>query len=405
MRLLCVLLPHFPLRCEVQRQTAGEGATIVLQSKDEAGSQKIVLDFSPSLERLQPGMTLQEALSLYGEVDLVQADIPYYRSVFNGMLDKLEEKSPMIEGTELGCAYIDMDGLQFLYKNDAAFIKAIRRVIPEVFKARTGIAEGKFLAYLMARYEEDICHKKYGQITNADDMVTGIQDIGAFLKGLPCDVLPISAKSKSKLRDYGIKTLGQVKNLAQGPLQAQFGPEGNRMLELARGYDSTPLYPRSMEETIEESVTLSSVTVSMESILLAMESLIAKTFDRDILKGKGIRSLVLWTRGWNGEHWERTLQFKEPAMGIKSIASRLKLIMENYPQPGPVEQLGIRIIRLGYADGRQKSLFSEVRAKDHLMEDIKQLDLRLGNHQVFKIKEVEPWSRIPERRYALMPLD
>ena len=64
----------------------------------------------------------------------------------------------------------------------------------------------------------------------------------------------------------------------------------------------------------------------------------------------------------------------------------------------------MKITGLGYRRGRQKSLFSEVRARDHLLEDIKQLEFRLGSPQVFKIKEVEPWSRIPERRYALTPL-
>jgi DNA polymerase-4/protein ImuB len=58
---------------------------------------------------------------------------------------------------------------------------------------------------------------------------------------------------------------------------------------------------------------------------------------------------------------------------------------------------------MGCPRGQQKSLFAEVRNRDHLLEDIKQLELRQGNPQVFKIKEVEPWSRIPERRYALTP--
>jgi hypothetical protein len=77
--------------------------------------------------------------------------------------------------------------------------------------------------------------------------------------------------------------------------------------------------------------------------------------------------------------------------------------MEDYPQPGPVEQAGLHITGLGYPRGRQKSLFRDVRAKAHLAEDIKQLELKLGNPQVYTVKEVEPWSRIPERRYALMP--
>jgi DNA polymerase-4 len=416
MKLLCVLLPHFPLRCDIQRHTATDRPTIVLQTKDESGSQKTVLDFSPELERLQPGMALQPALSMYGEVALIQADIPYYWSIFNGIMDQLEEISPLVEGHELGCVYIGLDGLQLLYQSDEALANAIKEVIPEMFKAKTGIAEGKFLAYLMALYShsdeswrsQTTKNPSYGKriLRSAQNDTRGSSaDVATFLKDLPCDVLPISARAKGKLQDYGIRTLGQLSCLAQGPLQAQFGPEGKRILELAKGYDDTPLYPRSLEETIEDSTTLPSVTVSLETVQAAMEVLLSRTFAKDILKGRGIRTLTLWTRGWNGEQWEKSLQFKEPAMETKSATSRIKLVLESYPQPGPVEQLGIRITRLGYGDGRQRSLFSEVRAKDHLMEDIRQLSLRLGDHQVFKVKEVEPWSRIPERRYALTPLN
>jgi hypothetical protein len=90
-------------------------------------------------------------------------------------------------------------------------------------------------------------------------------------------------------------------------------------------------------------------------------------------------------------------------MDMKNVRSRVSRVLEDYPQPGPVEQVGIRVTRLGYPRGKQNSLFTEIRGRNHLMEDIRQLELRQGNPQVFKIKEVEPWSRIPERRYALIP--
>jgi DNA polymerase-4/protein ImuB len=216
--------------------------------------------------------------------------------------------------------------------------------------------------------------------------------------------LPISLKSKNKLHDFGLRTLGQVVELAPGPLQSQFGPEGKRIRELAGGFDDTPLYPRFTQEMIEESTVLSSVTVSLEALLVTWESLLARAFARFAPQGMGIRSLTLWTLSWRAEHWERGIQFKEPAMDVKSVISRLKPVLENTPQPGPVEQVGMKITGLGRASGRQKSLFSDVRARDRLLDDIKKLDLRLGSPQVFKIKEVEPWSRIPERRYVLSPL-
>jgi DNA polymerase IV len=391
MKILCLLLPHFPLMCEVGRSPALKGRPAVVTRME--GSQKLVLDYSPDLTGLQPGMRLQAALARHGDVELLQADMPYYRSVWNGILDALELKSPLVEGADTGCAYIGLDGLQLIYPDDDAVIIAVRAAIPGTFVPQLGIAGNKFLSCLAAMYSS----------TGGCKILAG--DAAAFLKKLSCDVLPISMDSKGKLHEFGIRILGQIAALPPGPLQAQFGPEGKKLWELSRGHDDTPLYPRMMEQNIEESVLLTSATVSLDAIVVTAETLLTRVFTRISPQGMGIRSLTMWTRSWSAGQWERSLRFKEPAMDVKSVIGRVRRVLEEYPQPGPVEQVGLRITGLGRQSRRQKSLFTEIRAQEHLVDDIKQMELRLGGSQVFKVKEVEPWSRIPERRYTLTPLN
>ncbi|MHC4707784.1 MAG: DNA polymerase Y family protein [Planctomycetota bacterium] len=389
MKILCLLLPHFPSMCEALRKPAVKDRAVIVTHS--SGSQKLVLDYSQRLDGLQSDMPLQQALARYGEAELLSADMPYYRSVFAELLDALEGVSPLVEGAELGRVFMNVDGLQLIYPDDDAIIDTVFHVVPESFVPQAGMAGNKFLAYLTAR-----CCPPGGR-----QVLTG--EVADFLRDLTCDVLPVSMKSKEKLRRFGLHTLGQIADLPKGPLLSQFGSEGKRIHEFARGYDDTPLYPRMMEQAIEESTTLASVTVSLESILVSLEELLGKVFARISCVGLGVRSLTVWTRTWNAEQWERTVRFKEPAMDIKTVINRIKRVMEEYPQPGPVEQIGLNISRLGYPGGRQNSLFREIRSQNHLMEDIRQLELRLGNPQVYRVKEVEPWSRIPERRYVLAP--
>ena len=389
MRILCVLLPHFPLRCEILRNPGINTRPSIISYG--TGSKKLVLDYSPELQGLQRDMPLQQGLASYNKTEQLQADMPYYQSTFTKILDRLEGKSPLVEGLELGTAYLGIDGLQLIYPSDDSLIKDVIKVLPETFVPQIGIAEGKFPAYLAALYSPPKGYK----------VLTG--DISLFLNDLPCDILPVSIKSKSRLHDFGIDTLGQLAALPEGPLQSQFGPEGRRMQELAGGNDTTPLYPRLWEDVIEGSAILPSVTVSLETILVAVESLLSPIFTRIAPGGLGIHSMAMWTRSWNSEHWERSIQFKEPVMDMHTTISRIKRVMENFPQPGPVEEVGIRITRLGYPRGRQQSIFRDIRNRDNLLEDIHQLELRQGGTQVFKLKEVEPWSRIPERRYVLTP--
>ena len=296
-----------------------------------------------------------------------------------------------VEGTELGLAYIGIEGLHHIYPDDEALTASVFRLVPEPFVPQAGIAGNKFLAYLTARS----CSPGSWRVLTepAED----------FLHDITCDVLPVSTKSKKKLHRFGLHTLGRIASLSSGPLLSQFGSEGKKIYDLARGFDDTPLYPRKMGEVIEESITLSSVTISIESILAAQEVLLGRVFGRINRAGLGIRRLAVWMRTWNEEQWEKSIWFKEPAMNIRTAVNRIRRLMEANPQPGPVEQTGLIITHLGYPGGRQVSLFREKRSQDHIIEDIRQLELRLGSPQVYQVKEVEPWSRIPERRYVLVP--
>jgi DNA polymerase-4/protein ImuB len=390
-KILCLLLPHFSLRCEVSRQPQLGGMPAVVVR--ESGSQKLVLDHAPELTDLQPQMDLQQALSRHDDIRIIHADAAYYSRCFNLILDALETTTPVVEGPEPGLAYLGMDGMQLLYKKDEDFVNAVRAVVPRDFITKAGLGRSKFLAYLAAR-----------QSTENSSFRTLYNDLSS-LKDLPCDVLPVSPRSLKKLREFGLRTLGQIAGFPPGPLQAQFGPEGKRIWELAQGRDATPLYPRALEQAVEESITLNWVTTSVEALLSTMEALLVKALAGRDFHGRGITCLDIWTQGGDSRRWEKTVNFKEPAMAARSALPRLRYFLENYPQPGPVEQVGIRIIRLGYGAGRQQSIFSTVRSRDNLMEDIKQLDFRLGDHQVYHVKEIEPWSRIPERRYALAPLN
>ena len=210
MKVLCVLLPHFPLKCESMRNRISGKRPAIITSI--SGSQKLVLDYSPELDGLQPDTTLQQALSRHGQAELLQADMPYYRSIFNEVLNTLEGISPLVEGAEMGCAYISGEGLQLIYPDDDAIINAVRKAVPEGFTPQIGLARNKFLAYLAA-----CCCLPCRQRLLTDN-------VADFLHNLPCDILPISVRSKKKLQDFGIFTLGQVAILPPGPLQAQFGP-------------------------------------------------------------------------------------------------------------------------------------------------------------------------------------
>ena len=70
--------------------------------------------------------------------------------------------------------------------------------------------------------------------------------------------------------------------------------------------------------------------------------------------------------------------------------------------PGPVERIIIELTGLTNDFGIQKSMFLSSKKRDNLLENIKQLETRLGTKvPIYQVKEIEPWAKIPERRSAL----
>ncbi len=87
---------------------------------------------------------------------------------------------------------------------------------------------------------------------------------------------------------------------------------------------------------------------------------------------------------------------------IFAMKSRLGAVM----LPGPLEDMKLTLSGITGESGVQSSLFSDVRKREQLREMMRQLQALLGcKPPIYQMKDVEPWSGIPERRQALVPFD
>ncbi len=82
---------------------------------------------------------------------------------------------------------------------------------------------------------------------------------------------------------------------------------------------------------------------------------------------------------------------------------RARYILGNLSPQGPYTGLHVELMDLAGEVGRQSSLFVDIRARDQLAEIVKQLQSKYnGPVPIYQYREVEPWSRIPERRGAMV---
>jgi DNA polymerase-4/protein ImuB len=108
----------------------------------------------------------------------------------------------------------------------------------------------------------------------------------------------------------------------------------------------------------------------------------------------------------DGRSWERAIVFREATADREQMLCVLKSVIEAAPLTAPIEELAIELSGFAGETCKQEGFFSgDRRRPPQVAEAIRQLKARYGRSPVLQIVEVEPWSRIPERRHALIDYD
>ena len=422
MRTACVFIPHFPIAVELldrpDGRPSGRGRPAVIGGGQGRG--RTVLDCSPEAEAqgVRRGMPLRQALALCPKAVFLDPDPARYQDAFEAVLRALEGISPLVEAAELGRAYVGVDGLDGLHRDEMALGDALVQAClparpaggPDRQAVRlahgqgrpagsllpsVGLGEGKFVAWAAAVTSApgEACVVPAGRET-------------AFLSPLDVSLLPCSPDTLRRLELLGLRTIGDLAALPLGAVQAQFGPEGRRLWELAHGLDREPLRPRRHEESASERLTFPDPTVSTGALLTAGRQLLSRLFRRPALRGRAVRQMRLRAALSDGRSWERTVTFREATADRDQMLYVLRCTLEAALPSRPVEEVEITLSGLTGETGKQEGLFAEKgRRLAQLEEALRQLKARFGQSPVYHVVEVEPWSRIPERRLALIDYD
>ena len=392
MKIACVLITHLPMKAELRRRTDLRGRPVLVT--ESVGSKQVVLDASPEAVGAIVGMPLQEAISRCKDAAILQADLPYYHGVFDRVADSLGQRSPRIEKAELGCVFVGLDGLEAMYGGATRLITTLAQAVPHSLGPRIGVGDGKFPAYIAA------VASGAGRATRVPTDVVG------FLKDFSVDLLPISWNKKERLRGFGLHTIGSLAALSVGSVQAQLGTEGKLAWELAHGVDRSQLVPHSREESVSESLTFPSPATSIQAIVPAIEILLGRAFARPVLRGRHIRMAYMQGGVLNRSPWTKRFTFKDAINNKVRALSALRASLETVEMPGALEDMRLTLSGITGDSGVQASLFPDMRRQEQLRETMQQLEARLGARlPIYLVRDVEPWSRIPERRQALVQYD
>ena len=205
------------------------------------------------------------------------------------------------------------------------------------------------------------------------------------------------------LERLGIRTLGELADLPSAAVAERFGHPGLLALDLARGRD-TPLDPRRPPEPVVERIALPDAT-SGPQLERALELLIARVLARRERRGRTLRSLAVSARFVEGGTWRSRVTLRRASADPDLL--RLALAPRLAELPAPAETLGLEVEAFGPPAHDQRRLVEESDPREarrtRIGEAVCQVRRAVGEGAALRVMEVDPDSRLPERRSVLAP--
>jgi DNA polymerase-4/protein ImuB len=363
---------------------------------------------------VRPGQLVSQAVSLCPSLTLLEPDPAHYDAAMAAMLETLTELTPIVEPAGHGRVFLGMDGLERLFgsprRQAERALHTLFRVFPPplVAATRAGMAPGKFGAWVAA-----------SAARSGSPVLVAEKELTSFLARCPVGALPLDPLIIQRLERLGIATLQDLRRFPEPSLVAQFGEDGRSALAWATGRRIDPVRPWHQPRPIRVSLDFPTPIGMVDTLHGALDRLVERALSRPARRGRSVTAVRMGAHLEGGGSWFVETVLREPTSDRERIAAPLRAKMAISPPPKAVESLILEFTRFGAAS-TQTGLFdrserngraasgrdlSQGEVPSALKDAVKELKLRLGHSPLYRVVEVDPWSRIPERRHALLSFD
>jgi len=203
---------------------------------------------------VRSAMAATHAERLCPEAVFIPPDFTRYRAASRAVREIFLRHTDLIEPLSLDEAYLDVTENKTGLATATKVAGTIRQQIREELNltASAGVAPNKFLAKIASDWR-----KPNGLF------VIQPAEVEDFLTPLPVGRIPgVGKVTEEKLPKLGLRLVGEIRASTLEELRTHFGRYGQRLYELARGIDESPVVPNrptqsiSAEDTFEQDVFL-----------------------------------------------------------------------------------------------------------------------------------------------------
>lgn len=323
---------------------------------------------------IHTGQSVTEALQKCPGLFLVPPNYNLYQRSSAAFIHVLKQYSPAVEQYSIDEAYVDMTGTEKLFGEPEEAAKRIGNRLKEElgFTVNIGVAENKVLAKMASDFKKpDQVHTLWPE------------EIEEKLWPLPVSQLFFVGRATyKKLRDMGIKTIGQLAGADPCILKAHLGKMGEVILAFSRGADCSEVEPvPPPQKGYGNSTTIALDVENREMahlVLLSLAETVAARLRADCVRAQ---TVAVGIRDWEFHYYSHQMGLPSATYITREIFEAASWVFDEVWDGNPVRHLGIHLSHVTREKDRQLSLFDakdyeKLERLDHAVDEIRK---RFGN--------------------------
>ena len=316
----------------------------------------IVLAKSTSAKKygIVTGEPIAMALRKCPELVCVPPDFPLYARNSRRMFEILSDYSDRIEQFSIDEGFLEYSGMEKLLGPPLETAEMIRQRIKKElgFTVNIGVSCNKILA------------KMAGELEKPDKLITLFpEEIEEKLWPLPVeDLFMVGRRTSPRLREMGIRTIGELANFPLPLLEKEFKSFGRMLHAYANGIDDSPVVPESEAtelKSIGNSTTTSFDVEDRETaykILLALSETVSMR-----LRGHKLcaQEIAVTLKSSDFKVYSHQKQLVNAVDCTNAVYETAKEIFDEVWKKEPLRLLGVRAGKLCAEDCVQLSFLEE----------------------------------------------
>ena len=358
--------------------------TYAIIGGDESKRAGIVLAKSTPCKKLgiKTAETIYSARRKCPNLKIFPSNYKMYQRRSNEFFSLLLKYTPDIEKASVDECYLDYGKVKKMYGDEILFAKKIQKEINEElgFTVNIGIANNKLCAKMASDFEKpNKIHTLYNYEVKTKMFPLPIEDL-----------FTVGKSTSSKLRELGIKTIGDLAVKKEYELRRVFKNQASYLIRIANGIDDSVVDSSLfIPKGISNEITLSYDLNNKNDIYEILSKLSFKVSKRVRDENKYAKVLCVILKDSSFRRYSHQKKLKNPVNNYDDIFKCSKEILNEFYNGENIRLVGIRLDNLVENISYQTSLFDNNKYDDKTDKVMDEINNKFGKEILKRASFVE----------------